>query len=154
MCLPYCHPGFESQEHHQRFYPFIFALCHVEKTKINMEDSGIGPFFKNALAIISVQQKSWWFFSRGLRFAWCKIWTALSRVSWRIVSNHSQPFTTTAEHKIKYTMGSICSPIHPWLLGQGWFKPCFEPGYFLLLLTNCMMETCMLLAGVRVHEHW
>ena len=29
-----------------------------------------------------------------------------------------------------------------------------EPGYFLLQLSNCMMETCMLLAGVRVHEHW
>ena len=31
---------------------------------------------------------------------------------------------------------------------------CFEPGYFLLQLSNCMMETCMLLAGVRVQEHW
>ena len=29
-----------------------------------------------------------------------------------------------------------------------------EPGYFLLQLSNCMMETCMLLAGVSVHEHW
>ena len=25
---------------------------------------------------------------------------------------------------------------------------------FLLQLSNCMMETCMLLAAVRVHEHW
>ena len=45
-------------------------------------------------------------------------------------------------------------PIHPRLLGKGRFKPCFKPGYFLLQLSNCMMETCMLLAGVRVHEHW
>ena len=30
----------------------------------------------------------------------------------------------------------------------------FGPAYFLLQLSNCMMETCMLLAGVRVHEHW
>ena len=22
------------------------------------------------------------------------------------------------------------------------------------LVTSCMMETCMLLAGVRLHEHW
>ena len=27
-------------------------------------------------------------------------------------------------------------------------------GYFLLQLSDCMMETCMLLTGVRVHEHW
>ena len=25
---------------------------------------------------------------------------------------------------------------------------------FLLQLSDCMMETCMLLAGVRIHEHW
>ena len=34
-CLPFCHPGFESQAHHQCFYQFIFDLCHAEKTKIN-----------------------------------------------------------------------------------------------------------------------
>ena len=45
-------------------------------------------------------------------------------------------------------------PIHPRLLRWGRFKPCFGPGYFLLQLSNCIMETCMLLAGVRVHEHW
>ena len=44
-------------------------------------------------------------------------------------------------------------PIHPRHLGQGRFKPCFGPGYFLLQLSNYMMETCMLLAGVRVHLH-
>ena len=38
---------------------------------------------------------------------------------------------------------------------EGRFKPCFGPGYFLLQLSNCMMETCMLgFAGARVHEHW
>ena len=26
--------------------------------------------------------------------------------------------------------------------------------YFLLQLSDSMMETCMLLAGVRAHEHW
>ena len=25
---------------------------------------------------------------------------------------------------------------------------------FILGLSNCLMETCMLLAWVRVHEHW
>ena len=30
----------------------------------------------------------------------------------------------------------ICSPIHPRLLRRGRFKPCFEPGYFLLQLSN------------------
>ena len=34
------------------------------------------------------------------------------------------------------------------------FKPCLGPGYFLLQLSDCMMEACMLLAVVRVHEHW
>ena len=48
----------------------------------------------------------------------------------------------------------IAPPIRPRLLGQGRFKPCLRPGYFLLLLSDCMMETFMLLVGVRVHEHW
>ena len=34
------------------------------------------------------------------------------------------------------------------------FKPCLRPGYFLLWSSDCMMDTYMLLAGVRVHEHW
>ena len=25
---------------------------------------------------------------------------------------------------------------------------------FLLRSSDCMLETCLLLAGVRVHEHW
>ena len=28
-----------------------------------------------------------------------------------------------------------------------------RPGCFLLLLSDCMLEICMLLAGVRVQEH-
>ena len=39
-------------------------------------------------------------------------------------------------------------PHHPRLLGQGGFKPCLGPGYFLLQLFDCMMENCMLLAGM------
>ena len=47
----------------------------------------------------------------------------------------------------------ICSPIHLRLLGQSKFKPCLCPGYFLLQLSDCMMETYILLDGSRVHEH-
>ena len=46
----------------------------------------------------------------------------------------------------------ICFPNDPRLLGLGRFKPCL--GYFLLKSSDCMMETCMLLARMRVHEHW
>ena len=41
-----------------------------------------------------------------------------------------------------------CSSIHPRLLGQKGFKPCLWPGYFLLLLSDSMLKTCMLLAKV------
>ena len=34
------------------------------------------------------------------------------------------------------------------------FRPCLRPGYFQLQLSDCSMETCMLLAEVRVHECW
>ena len=30
----------------------------------------------------------------------------------------------------------------------------FATGYFLLQLLDCMLGTCMLLAGMRVHERW
>ena len=43
-----------------------------------------------------------------------------------------------------------CSPIHFRLLVQSRFKPCFMSGYFLLWSYDSMLETCMLLAGVRV----
>ena len=48
----------------------------------------------------------------------------------------------------------MMGPIHLKLLGQSRFKPCLGPGYVLLQSKDYMMETCMLLAGVRVHEHW
>ena len=46
LCLPSCHLGFESHAQYQHFYQFVFELCHVEKTKINEKEAGIGPFFK------------------------------------------------------------------------------------------------------------
>ena len=48
LCFPSCCPGFESQVHHLRFYQFKFEfkLWHVEKTKINRKEAGIGPFQK------------------------------------------------------------------------------------------------------------
>ena len=46
-----------------------------------------------------------------------------------------------------------CSLVHPRLLGESRLKPCLGPGYFLLKVSDCMLETCMLLSGVRVHEH-
>ena len=49
--------------------------------------------------------------------------------------------------------GSDCRDL-PRLHARGRFKPCLGPGYFLLRLSDCMMDTCMLLAVVRVHEHW
>ena len=45
LCLPSCHPGFESsQAHHQCFYQFILGLCHVEKTKINRKRPRLAHF--------------------------------------------------------------------------------------------------------------
>ena len=46
-------------------------------------------------------------------------------------------------------LASYCSPIHPRLLWQGRFKPFHRPGYFLLRLVVCIVETCMLFAGER-----
>ena len=69
-------------------------------------------------------------------------------------SQTRSPWGVQVKQLTKICWHLICSPIHPRLLGQGRFKPCFEPGYFLLQLSNCMMETRMLLAGVRVNEHW
>ena len=40
--IPSCHPGFESQAHHQFFYQFIFESFHVEKTEINKKRPGNG----------------------------------------------------------------------------------------------------------------
>ena len=46
------------------------------------------------------------------------------------------------------------SNIHPRLLGRDVFKPCLRPGYFLLQLSNCILDTWMLLTGARVQYHW
>ena len=51
-------------------------------------------------------------------------------------------------------IGTWLLPHRPRLLGQSQFKPCLWPGYFLLQSADCMLETCMLLAGERIHEHW
>ena len=52
-------------------------------------------------------------------------------------------------HNVKRNWHLICPPR---LLGQSRFKPCLRPGYFLLRCTDCMMETCMLLAEMSVLE--
>ena len=44
LSLPSCCPGFESQASNQRFYPFIFELCQVEKTKINKNGPELAHF--------------------------------------------------------------------------------------------------------------
>ena len=31
---------------------------------------------------------------------------------------------------------------------------CLRLVYFMIQLSDCTMETCMLLAGVKVREHW
>ena len=40
------------------------------------------------------------------------------------------------------------------LIRQSRFNPSLGPAYFPLQSKECMSETCMLLAGLRVHEHW
>ena len=50
-------------------------------------------------------------------------------------------------------LATDCSPIHHRLLGQSRCKPCLRPGYFLLLLSD-MLETCILMVGMRIHEQW
>ena len=46
----------------------------------------------------------------------------------------------------------ITPPIHPRFIARGRLKPCLRSGYFLLWLSDCTMETCVLMAGVRVHQ--
>ena len=69
-------------------------------------------------------------------------------------SQTRSPWGVQVKQLTKVCCHLICSPIQHRLLRPGRFKSSFRPGYFLLQLSNCMMETCMLLAGVRVHEHW
>ena len=47
-----------------------------------------------------------------------------------------------------------CSLIHPRLLGWSRFKHFPRHAYFILQGVDCGLETCMLLAGVKVHEIW
>ena len=54
---------------------------------------------------------------------------------------------STGEATDQDMLSPVCSPIHPRLLGRG------RPGYFLMWLSDCMMETCMLQTGVRVYEY-
>ena len=62
LCLPSCHPRFESQAHHQCFYQFVFQLCHVEKTKINKKRPIFEkqtPGFSNLQNLTSVIVRMW-----------------------------------------------------------------------------------------------
>ena len=52
----------------------------------------------------------------------------------------------------KFSSSNLWHPIatpSPRLLRQCWFEPCLSPGYFLLQSSDCMLETCMLLAEGR-----
>ena len=74
-----------------------------------------------------------------------------------VIGDNSQtrsPLGVQVKQLTKICWHLTCSPIHTRLLGRDRFKPCVRPGYFLLQLSDCMMETCMLLAVVRVHEQW
>ena len=51
LCLPSRRPGFNSQAQDQHFYQFIFELRHVEKTKMNRKEIGIGPDFQSLLEV-------------------------------------------------------------------------------------------------------
>ena len=44
--LPSYRSAFESQAHHLCSYKFIFEFYHLETTKINIKESGIGPIKK------------------------------------------------------------------------------------------------------------
>ena len=52
--------------------------------------------------------------------------------------------------KVTWTFNTAVRSVTPTLCSAK-FK--FRPGYFLLQSSDCMLETCMLLAGMRVHEH-
>ena len=79
---------------------------------------------------------------------------ATCNLQWGDNSQTRSPWGVQVKRLTKMCWRLICSPIHPRLLMRVRFKPSFRPGYFLLQLSNCTMETCMLLVGVRVHEHW
>ena len=53
------------------------------------------------------------------------------------------------ERKMFIILATDCTSVHLRLLGLSRFKPCLGPGYFLLQSKGFMLETCMLLAGVK-----
>ena len=64
------------------------------------------------------------------------------------------PMGSTGEATAQDMLAPDLLPLHPKLLRQVRINPCFRPVYFLLQLSNCVMGTCMPLAGLRVHEYW
>ena len=58
--LPSCHPGFESQAHHLRFYQIIFELWHVGWTKINRERPGLPHFLKKFHQLFCIENSHHW----------------------------------------------------------------------------------------------
>ena len=97
-----------------------------------------------------ISLKRCWYAKSNSRTGCCIIWqTPLMHWLKAIIAVGSRGEATD-----QYILAPDLLPIHPRLLGPGKFKPCFSPSYFLLQLSDCMMEACMLLAVVRVHEHW
>ena len=60
---------------------------------------------------------------------------------------------TTGTHKNKLPR-CFCLPIHLRSIKQSRFTTCLGQRYFLLESKDCLIETWMLFAGLRVHEHW
>ena len=55
LCLPICHPRFESHAHHLCFYQFILNLCHVEKTKVCKKRAGLSHLFIKILSYFLIE---------------------------------------------------------------------------------------------------
>ena len=67
----------------------------------------------------------------------------------------NQPWGIQVKQLTKICWHMIAHPIQPrLLLEQRRFKPCLVLAYILVQSSHCMLEACMLLAGVRVHELW
>ena len=67
-------------------------------------------------------------------------------------SQTRSPWGVQVKQLTKICWHLFCSPILPRLLRQ--VNLALGLGYFLLQLSDCTMEAYMLLAEVRVHEHW
>ena len=78
---------------------------------------------------------------------------SVKNVSVQNVSVKNMSVENVSADKMSVDKMSRCRYFGTWLLPHppqtSWVK---WPGYFLLQLPDCMMDTCMLLAGVR--EHW